>query len=331
MTKRNKPVLEPTTQAFVDALEANGGKPLYKLSYEEARTVLEDAQAIDVKKLPADLEERVFPCGPTGEVSVRIYRPVSAKGPLPVVMYFHGGGWILGSKHTHDRLVRDLVNGSDAAFVFVNYTPSPEAQFPVPVEQCYAATKYVAENTKELGLDASRLALAGDSVGGYTTGVVAQLAKERKGPSIRYQVMMYPVTDSSMSQPSYEEFAHGPWLTKAAMAWFWDAFAPHKKDRKTTMASPLSATLEELKGLPPALVIVDENDILRDEGEQYARKLIQAGVDVTPLRVLATHHDYAMLNALADTPATKVTVQAVSEKLSEALGTKIRAGERVAA
>jgi acetyl esterase len=331
MVKRNKPVLEPTTQAFVDALETQGGKPLYTLSYEDARKVLEDAQAINVRKLPADIEDTVFPGGPTGEVSVRIYRPVNTKALLPVVMYFHGGGWVLGSKNTHDRLLRDLVKGSDAAFVFVNYTPSPEAQFPIPVEQCYAATKYVSENGKELGLDPSRLALAGDSVGGYTTAVVAQLAKERKGPSIRYQVLMYPVTDSSMSQQSYEEFADGPWLTKAAMAWFWDAFAPKKEDRKKTMASPLSATLEQFKGLPPALVIVDENDILRDEGEQYARKLIQAGVEVTPLRVLATHHDYAMLNALADTPATKVTVQIVSEKLSEALGTKTRAGERVAA
>jgi acetyl esterase len=325
MTKYNKPLLEPTTQAFIDSLEAKGGKPLYTLSYEDARKVLEGAQAINVKKLPADIEEKVFSGGPTGEVSVRIYRPVSTEGPIPVVMYFHGGGWVLGSKHTHDRLVRDLVNGSDAAFVFVNYTPSPEAQFPVPLEQCYATTKYVSEHGRELGLDPSRLALAGDSVGGYTTAVVAQLAKERNGPSIRYQVLMYPVTDSSMSQHSYEEFADGPWLTKAAMAWFWDAYAPNKKDRKKTMASPLSATLEQLKGLPPALVIVDENDILRDEGEQYARKLIQAGVEVAPLRVLATHHDYAMLNALADTPAAKVTVQIVSEKLSEALGTKNRA------
>jgi acetyl esterase len=331
MATTNKPVLEPTTQAFIDALAAQGGKPLYTLSYADARKLLEDVQAIDVKKLPADIEEKVFPVGPTGEVSVRIYRPAGAKGPLPAVMYFHGGGWILGSKNTHDRLLRDLVNGANAAFVFVNYTPSPEAQFPVPVEQCYAATKYVAENGQALGLDSSRLALAGDSVGGYTTAVVAQLAKERNGPSIRYQVMMYPVTDSSMSQPSYKEFENGPWLTAAAMAWFWDAYAPNKKDRKNTMASPLSATLEQLKGLPPALLIVDENDILRDEGEQYARKLIQAGVQVTPLRVLATHHDYALLNPLAQTPATRVTVQIVSEKLSEALATKSRATETVAA
>ena len=331
MAKPNAPVLEPKTQAFIDALAAQGGKPLYTLSYADARKVLEDAQAIDVKKLPADIEEKVFPVGPTGEVSVRIYRPAGAKGILPVVMYFHGGGWILGSKHTHDRLVRDLVNGANAAFVFVNYTPSPEAQFPVPIEQCYAATKYVSEHGKELGVDPTRLAVAGESVGGYTTAVVAQLAKERNGPSILYQVLMYPVTDSSMSQPTYDEFANGPWLTKAAMAWFWDAYAPNKEDRKKTTASPLSATLEQLKGLPPALVIVDENDILRDEGEQYARKLIQAGVEVTPIRVLATHHDYALLNALADTPATKVTVQIVSEKLSEALGSKNRAEESAAA
>jgi acetyl esterase/lipase len=231
MATTNKPVLEPTTQAFIDALAAQGGKPLYTLSYADARKLLEDVQAIDVKKLPADIEEKVFPVGPTGEVSVRIYRPAGAKGPLPAVMYFHGGGWILGSKNTHDRLLRDLVNGANAAFVFVNYTPSPEAQFPVPVEQCYAATKYVAENGQALGLDSSRLALAGDSVGGYTTAVVAQLAKERNGPSIRYQVMLYPVTDSSMSQPSYKEFENGPWLTAAAMAWFWDAYAPNKKDR----------------------------------------------------------------------------------------------------
>ena len=331
MAKHNKPVLEPTTQAFVDSLAAQGGKPLYELSYADARKILEDLQAKDVKKLPANIEEKIFPVGPTGEVSVRIYRPSGAKGTLPVVMYFHGGGWILGSKNTHDRLLRDLVNGTNAAYVFVNYTPSPEAQFPVPVEQCYAATKYVAENGQALGLDSSRLALAGDSVGGYTTAVVAQLAKERKGPSISYQVMMYPVTDSSMSQSTYEEFADGPWLTAAAMAWFWDAYCPNKKDRKATMASPLSASLEQLKGLPPALVIVDENDILRDEGEQYARKLIQAGVVVTPLRVLATHHDYALLNPLANTPATRVTVETVSEKLSEALGSKSRASVPVAA
>ena len=256
-----------------------------------------------------------MPVGPTGEVSVRIYRPKGAKGPLPVVMYFHGGGWVLGSENTHDRLLRDLVNGTHAAFVFVNYTPSPEAQFPVPVEQGYAATKYITEHGKDFDLDTSRLAVAGDSVGGNMVAVVTQLAKERKGPAIRYQVLFYPVTDSSLSQQSYNEFANGPWLTRAAMEWFWDAYAPNKEDRRKTTAAPLLATPKQLDGLPPALVIVDENDVLRDEGEAYARKLMQAGVDVTAVRFLATHHDFVMLNALANTPASRAAIQLASEKL----------------
>lgn len=329
MTDQKRPILEPKTQAFIDAVNAQGGTPLYELSYKDARQVLEDAQAAaPVTKLPADIEDKVLPVGPTGEVSVRIYRPQGAKGPLPVVMYFHGGGWILGSKDTHDRLLRDLVNGTNAAFVFVNYTPSPEAQFPVPIEQAYAATKYIAEHGDELGFDTSRLAVAGDSVGGNMTAAVTLLAKERKGPAIRYQVLLYPVTDGSLTQNSYKEFADGLWLTRAAIAWMWDAYAPNKEDRKKITASPLRGTVEELKGLPPALIIVDENDILRDEGEEYARKLMQAGVDVTAMRVLATVHDFAMLNALADTPPTRLAVEVASQKLSEALS---RATEKVAA
>ena len=314
ITKHRPYVLEPKTQAFVDALRAQGSKPIHELSYGEAREVLEDAQA-GTTTLPAEVEETVLPIGPTGEVAVRIYRPKGTQGPLPVVMYFHGGGWVLGSKHTHDRLLRDLANGSHAAFVFVSYTPAPEAQFPVPIEQAYAATAYIAEHGEDLDLDTSRLAVAGDSVGGNMVAVVTQLAKRRKGPAIRYQVLFYPVTDSSFSQDSYEEFADGPWLTRAAMEWFWDAYAPNKEDRRKITATPLSATLDQLEGLPPALVIVDENDVLRDEGEAYARKLMKAGVDVTAVRFLATHHDFVMLNALADTPAAKAAIQLASDKL----------------
>src|SRR4051794_9982805 len=329
MTDQKNPILEPTTQAFVDALKAQGGKPLYELSFADARNLLENAQAIDITKLPADVEDRVLPVGPGGEVSVRIYRPKGSKGLLPVVIYTHGGGWILGSKNTHDRLLRDLVNATNAAFIFVNYTPSPEAQFPVPIEQAYAATKYVAEHGRELNIDSSRLAVAGDSVGGNMTAAVTLLAKERKGPAIAYQVMMYPVTDASLTQETYKTFANGPWLTTKAMQWFWDAYAPNKNDRTKITASLVNATPEQLQGLPPAVIIVDENDILRDEGEQYARRLIEAGVDVTPIRMLATHHDFALLNPLANTPATRATVRIVSQKLSEALSTRNR--ESVAA
>jgi len=320
-----KIVLEPKTQAFVDALAAQGGKPIYELSYADARKVLEDAQvSARVTKLPSEVEDKVFPVGPNGQTSVTIYRPIGSQGSLPVVMYYHGGGWVLGSKNTHDRLLRDLVNGTNAAFVFVNYTPSPEAQFPVSIEQAFEATKYVAEHGDELGFDTTRLAVAGDSVGGNMAAVVTQLAKERKGPTIRYQVLLYPVTDASLSQESYKDFANGPWLTTAAMKWFWDAYAPNKADRKKPMASPLAATMEQLKGLPPALVIVDEYDVLRDEGEEYARKLIQAGVETTSVRVLATHHDFAMLNALAGTAAARVAIELVSEKLAQTLGSAAR-------
>ena len=323
--KNQKIVLEPKTQAFVEALAAQGGKPLYELSYADARKVLEDVQAsASVTKLPADVEDKILPVGPTGQTSVTIYRPKGARGTLPVVMYYHGGGWVLGSKNTHDRLVRDLVNRTNAAFVFVNYTPSPEAQFPIPIEQGFAALKYVAEHGDELDLDTTRLAIAGDSVGGNMAAVVAQLAKERKGPTIRYQVLFYPVTDGSMSQNSYKEFADGPWLTAAAAKYFFDAYAPNKADRKTTMVSPLAATTDQLKGLPPALIIVDENDILRDEGEEYARKLLQAGVKTTAIRVLATIHDFVMLNALADTAATKTAIVLASQELAQILDSVAR-------
>jgi acetyl esterase len=325
MTDFKKIVLEPKTQAFIDAVNSAGGKPLYELTYADARTVLENAQSsAHVNKLPVDIEDHTLPIGPSGAVSVTIFKPIKSSGLLPVVMYFHGGGWILGSKHTHDRLIRDLVNATTAAFVFVNYTASPEAQFPVPIEEAYAATKYIAEHGKDFGLDGSRLALAGDSVGGNMTAVVALLAKERKGPAIRYQVMFYPVTDSSFTQKSYEEFADGPWLARKTMAWMWDAYAPNKDDRKKPTAAPLTATLEQLEGLPPALIMVDENDILRDEGESYARKLIQAGVDVTAVRVLATFHDFTLLNGLADTPATKAAIQLASQKLAKALGSEAK-------
>jgi acetyl esterase len=323
MSDQKKPVLEPKTRAFIDAVNAQGGTPLYELSYEDARKVLEDAQSGEVTKLPADIEDKALPVGPTGEVSVRIFRPQGSKGLLPVVMYFHGGGWILGSKNTHDRLLRDLVNGVNAAFVFVNYTPSPEAQFPVPIEQAYAATEYIAEHGKEFGFDTNRLAVAGDSAGGNMTAAVTLLAKERKGPAIRYQVLLYPVTDGSLSQRSYEEFADGLWLTTAAMEWMWDAYAPNKEDRKKPTASPLSATVDELKGLPPTLIVVGENDILRDEGEAYARKLMQAGVEVTAVRVLSTLHDFAMLNGLADTPPSRLAIELASQKLAVALSPEI--------
>jgi acetyl esterase len=311
--------LEPHTQRFIDTLSAAGGPPIYTLTPQAARKVLDDAQSGPIQKLPADIEERSIPGGPTGPVSVRVVRPKGAAGPLPAIVYIHGGGWILGNANTHDRLVRAIANGAHAAVLFVNYTPSPEARYPIAVEQSYAVAKFVAQRGAELNVDPSRLAIAGDSVGGDMTAAVTLLAKERGGPQFRYQVLFYPVTDATFETSSYNQFANGPWLTKPAMKWFWDAYAPDAADRAKPTVSPLRATLGQLKDLPPALVITDENDVLRDEGEAYARKLMQAGVDVTAVRALGTIHDFVMLNALADTPAARNATALATAKLRDAL------------
>jgi len=311
------PVLEPATQKFIDALA--GSKPIYTLSPADARNVLAGAQKGDVKKLAAQEENLTIKAGPTGEIKLRIVRPAHAKGTLPVVMYFHGGGWVLGDADTHDRLVREIANGADAAVVFVDYERSPEARYPIAIEQAYAATKYVAEHAKQFKVDASRLAVAGDSVGGNMTAAVTLMAKERGGPAIDQQVMFYPVTDANFDTGSYNQFANGPWLTKDAMKWFWNAYLPDEAKRKEPTASPLQASLEQLNGLPPALIVTDENDVLRDEGEAYGRKLSQAGVRVTSVRFNGTIHDFVLLNAISETPAVRGAIKLASDTLRAAL------------
>lgn len=313
--------LEPRTRSFIEGLGMSRATPLYTMPIPLARaflTALQEEYAPSAV-IPADVADHVIPVGPTGSVPIRIFRPQGSAEPLPVVVYFHGGGWILGDERTHDRLVRELAVLARAAVVFVKYTPSPEARFPVPLQQAYAATRYIAENGASLGLDGSRLALAGDSVGGNMAAVVALLAREHGRPEIRHQALFYPVTDANLDTASYRQFAEGPWLTRRTMQWFWNAYAPDPADRATRYVAPLRASLAELRGLPPALVITDENDVLRDEGEAYAHRLMQAEVSVTAVRVLGTIHDFMMLNALADTPATRSAIALAGEELRRAL------------
>jgi acetyl esterase len=313
------PFVDYTAQEFLNKLAAQGGPPLHALSVQDARQVLRDLQSGKVAKLPAVITDRTIPVGPAGEVSIRIIRPKGARGVLPVIMYFHGGGWILGDKDTHDRLIREIASGARATLVFVNYTPSPEARYPVPIEEAYAATKWVAENGSEIHVDSSRLAVVGDSVGGNMTAAVTLLAKERGGPDIKCQMLFYPVTDAGFDTPSYEQFAEGYFLTRDSMKWFWDAYAPNEADRHHPTASPLRASIDELRGLPPALIITDECDVLRDEGEAYARRLTEAGVRVTATRHLGITHDFMMLNALADTPAVREAIAQATGILRKAL------------
>jgi acetyl esterase len=312
-------VLEPAAQAMADALAAAGGPPIYTLSPGDARAVLDRAQSGEVAMAPAEIEEHTIPGGPEGTVSITVVKPVSRNGSLPAVVYTHGGGWVLGNFGTHERLVRDLTEQTGAAFIFVNYPPSPEARYPVAIEQVYATVEWVARYGAELGLDGSRLAIAGDSVGGTKTTAVALLAKARGGPAIRYQALLYPVTDATFDTGTYERFAGGPWLTREAMRWFWDAYLPDVARRAESTASPLRATVGQLRGLPPALVITDEADVLRDEGEAYGRKLRQAGVDVTTVRYEGVFHDFMMLNGLAETNATRAATAQTAQMLKTAL------------
>lgn len=313
-TPASAQVLEPATQAFVNSLE--GAQPIYTLTPEAARAVLSDAQrAAKVDLLKASIQDRVLNVGPTGRTAIRVVRPSNEQGRLPVVIYVHGGGWVLGDKETHDRLVREIAVGAHVVIVFVDYERSPESRYPTAIEQSYAVAKYVAQNAGEFGADSNRMAIAGDSVGGNMAAVVALMAKERKGPSFAAQLLLYPVTDASMSSASYTEFADGPWLTKKGMAWFWDQYLPEVSKRDEVHASPLNASLDQLRDLPQALVVVDENDVLRDEGEAYARKLSQAGVRVTSLRYNGTVHDFMMLNALSQTPAVRAAIDQATRYL----------------
>lgn len=302
----NAPTLEPITQTFIDGLA--GATPIYTLTPADARNVLLGAQSGPVDAPAVTIEDRMLPVGPTGETRIRVLRPEGAQGALPVIVYFHGAGWVMGDTQTHDRLVRELAVGANAVVVFVDYERSPEHRYPVAIEQDYSVTDYVANNPGEFGVDASRLVIAGDSVGGNMVAAVSLLAKERGGPAIAGQLLFYPVTDASMSTPSYEEFADGPWLTKPAMAWFWDAYLPDLSQRGDVHVSPINASTEQLRGQAPALVINGDNDVLRDEGEAYARKFIAAGVPTTSVRYNGTIHDFVMLNALADTHAARAAI-----------------------
>lgn len=314
--------VEQRTRTFLESLQQNPGPPLYTLSPEQARAVLSGLQAsIPVKKLPADIEDRAVPGGPDNtDISIQIVRPPGGSNEtLPVVIYLHGGGWVLGNFDTHERLVRELANSVHAAFVFVNYTPSPEAKYPVALEQAYAATKWVAQNGQTINVDSSRLAVVGDSVGGNMAAALTLLAKERAGPKIIFQVLFYPVTNASFDTASYDAFQEDYFLTRKNMKWFWDNYTSDNTNRKEPTVSPLQASVEQLKGLPPALIINGEFDVLRDEGEAYAHKLIEAGVPVTGVRYHGTIHDFVMLNPITDTPPVRGAIEQASHMLKKIL------------
>jgi len=306
--------MDAITKEFLKTVNAHG-KKINELSVEAARKVLEDAQAGTSIKIEADTEDHMIPAGELGLISIRIYRPRGETDALPAVIYFHGGGWVLGDKNTHARLMGQIAAEAKAAVVFVNFTRSPEAVYPVAIEEAYAVTKYIAENGKNYNIDSSRIAVAGDSAGGNMAAAVTLLAKTRNGPAIKLQVLIYPVTDANFNTDSYKKFDKNYFLTREAMEWFWNHYAPDKKLRSKPTVAPLQASVEELQQLPTALIVTAELDVLRDEGEAYGRKLQEAGVNVTAVRYLGITHDFLMLNALSETAAARSALTLINQTL----------------
>jgi len=299
------PHLSRETKEFLKVLNSAGGPPLETLSPLKARKVLSDAQA-SVKVDLSGITESEKTISTEGyKINLNIVRPEGAKGILPVFIFIHGGGWVLGDYPTHKRMVRDLVVLSGFAGVFVNYTPTPDMKYPTQINEIYSAAKWVAENGNEIQVDGKKLAVVGSSVGGNMTAVIALMAKVKGGPEIKLQIMMWPIVDADFETASYKQFGQDRFLTTTLMKWMYDLYTTDPKQRKEIYASPLQATVEQLKGLPPALIQVAENDILRDEGEAYGRKLDEAGVKVTTVRYNGMIHDFGMLNGLAEMQATR--------------------------
>lgn len=311
--------IDHEVRGLLRKINASDGPPMEEMTPAAAREVLVGLQAsVPVELPPAKVYS--VPIHHHGiDVELTIVRPAGPEKVIPVFMFFHGGGWVLGDFPTHERMVRELVNYSGAAAVFVNYTPSPEAQYPVAINQAYAATQWVAHYGQELNLDGSRLAIVGNSVGGNMTAVVALMAKDRKGPKIRFQALLWPVTDAYFETPSYLEFAEGRFLTRNMMKWFWDNYTTNPNERAEIYASPLRASTNQLEGLPPALVMTAGNDVLRDEGEEYACKLNSAGVEVVSVRFSRMIHDWGLLNPLSHVPDTRAALLLVGEELKRHL------------
>ncbi|MEV1085063.1 alpha/beta hydrolase [Streptomyces sp. NPDC050211] len=314
-----RPVLEPAAQAFT---EATANPPyLFDLDPAEGRKTVDDVQSGEIEKPEVDEEWITVSGGPTGSVRARIVKPAGAQGTLPVIIYIHGAGWVFGNAHTHDRLVRELAVGANAAVVFPEYDLSPEARYPVAIEQNYAVAQWIVREGAAKNLDAARIAVVGDSVGGNMSAALTLMAKQRGDVPLVQQVLFYPVTDASFDTPSYHQFATGYFLRRDGMQWFWDQYTTDEAERAQITASPLRASTEQLTGLPPALVITGEADVLRDEGEAYANKLREAGVPVTAVRYQGIIHDFVMLNALRGTNAAEGAIRQAIGTLRTALGT----------
>ncbi len=314
------PNIDPQVRAFLTEINKDSS-PFWQLPQpkpQEILTALQNKTPVDMSGVTT-VEKNINQDGHT--VKLYIMTPEHVAGKPGVLLFIHGGVWIVGNFQNHQRLLRDLVVGSGQIGVFVEYTPLPAAKYPTQMEESYATLKWVAAHASEFGADGSRIAIAGNSVGGNMTAALALMAKDRNGPKISYQVLFIPATDASVDTASYREFGTGRFLARAFMKYGWDLYAPDEKTRNIPYVSPLRASKEELSGLPPALVITSENDPLRDEGEAYARKLKEAGVNVTAVRYNGVIHDFVLLNAIRNVPETEAAIRQASEAIRVRLST----------
>jgi acetyl esterase len=313
------PHIDPQVRAFLTELNKDSS-PFWELPQPKPQEILTGLQ----NKTPVDMsgvttvEKTITQDGRT--VKLYIMKPERITGKPGVLFFVHGGVWIVGNFQNHQRFLRDLVLGSGQIGVFTEYTSLPVAKYPVQLDECYAALKWTAEHASELGADGSRIAIAGNSVGGNMSAALTLMTKDRDGPKISYQLLFWPATDANVDTPSYHEFATGRFLARAFMKYGWDLYAPDEQTRNNPYVSPLRADLEKLKGLPAALVITAENDPLRDEGEAYARKLKEAGVDVTAVRYDGMIHDFILLNAIRNAPGVEAAIQQASEGIRAHIG-----------
>lgn len=321
MTEANSklPNLTTKTEDFISMLENKDAKPLYKMTPEQARQFLDNLQKETHKDVPTDVKDTQIFTENKNSIALRIIRPANNNEKLPAIIYLHGGGWVMGGKESFDMLIKQLAINTNSVVIFPEYSRSPEAKYPVALKEIYSVLEYIYENPDEFNIDNDSIAIAGDSAGANMATVTALKAKNQNGPKIKFQCLFYPVTNADMDTKSYDLFKDGPWLSKKAMEWFFEAYAPDKESRNDIYVSPLKADEEDLKGLPPTLIITAENDVLRDEGEAYARKLDSAGVDVLNIRINGTIHDFLMLNALSDTQCAKGALNLACNMLKKAL------------
>ncbi|WP_026413044.1 alpha/beta hydrolase [Actinomadura oligospora] len=310
-------VLDPLVQRLVDAAAAP--PYLHQLGPQDGRQALAEAQGHHTLPPGVRAEFKVAPVGPSGLTGFWIVRPERASGPLPTVLYVHGGRWMLGDLHTHGQIIGGLALDSGAAFVVPEYTRTPEARYPIALEECYALLLWALGEAAGLGLDPHRVAVAGDCAGATIAAALALVTKQRGGPRLRGQLLYYPLTDPSCSGASHREFSGDPLLPGEAVRWYWRQYSDDERQLAESFAAPLRATGEELAGLPDTMIISAEADVARDDGEQYARNLRSAGVAVTAVRYLGTVHDFASLTALRDSPSTRAALRQGGAFLKDAL------------